>query len=1652
MLQGFFLVSMYQPKFSLSQKIQKIVLLIYYCQILTLAFPIDGWNLWTYKDGALRMTKNLLNMILIFPYIIEIKSSVLIYVLIILFSIINIFILLAIFIIAKFKNKLSLMLTITYWYLLFIPNLFFIPQLYIFIGSLSFTQRALLYSNFQYNVIISIIILSSLVLIFLCLFSIYFIRKQRLEKESVLVQKFCSLGLLRQFFTIAIIFLHFQNRNLFINTNQLLLMHFFFLTLIFEAVFFETMHPQILKFVMISVTTCISCLLIISTNVISQNTQIHEEQLLVIQLITATLLSSICNLFHNKIFIKRLLQGNQTQYTITCVEWLFHISTTFTQSKRISLNILFYVLFTQYHKQKCISCFKKAFKDEKLLSKSMIFYFLDCLLKNGLFRSKNTLNSYQELLQIYNMDFQNKIKKQPLTAYIEFKQFTLKKEKISQYLRGTIKFIYAELEEIIQNRNSILGKTNSIKYEENYLQVKTFIQTYQIEDLILPKIIELIDLKMDIWNKQINGLETIDDLEQLIINYSSKIVICQDSLQQKLQINLMNQNQISKSRNVIELRIASIFNLIILNNYQISLQCEQQISEILLMENSLPNDLIRNIDIIQDNLCLIMVSMVQNRGFIKNNKKQQIANYFGLDINELESINHINLFIPQFISELHEQFLQSYLETAQSPLFNQYQIVFSKQKNEFIQAQQLKLENNFDFFDDYVVTGCLSKVKETSEFILFDENGKILSVTQGFYTDIIQQSFQEELSAQTINQAYIFLFFTNIFSILESQKDNINQSEFLQVELMTVITIFENLSKIIQFFIDNKTIPQNSMASQFGKIVQKTANLSNSKTYTTKKQQKENLSTGRYFINKSFKLSDDIQLLCPTFRTQVLDFMQQYNQFQSVQYLTKISLQYRTIGKKPQSRSYFIIEILDFRKKGNSPHLLKNNKFISQDINQFFGENQNNKHYLSQNQSQSPLQQGFQHYNKEGNNLFGFKKQNFSKSFSDNDQQFRNKNLLSQQNDMSFLNRKENQTQSSQSSSILRMQNLNFLRFIQYSSKMNNTLKIILILTIISLIIISAVILFNILIIRLQISEQINSNYSLNAPLLFNRYFFQSYALSWTLLMNGLKIISQSDFLINQTFYYLKNMEKETFSNLSKMYPNFLEIENMGLLPNISLKLLGIERQTVSYTEFITFIQNALQYLFQFQSIIKENIQKTLDLDFVNSIVTLRYNLKYVFDMNKELIGSLDQMNYNQIQNQYQQFLIIIQLFFWKKIEQQKCQILKIIGKFSESKANNLILQHQIYKQILQQSNNQKSYWKNQNFTQIYRKNICKREKIIVQNTKSKQNQNKTIGMLNARIKKSSSSNKKYLFYYLIILSTLMSFLFGGYYYYIFLIQNYQPQQQLALNFIRFSSYFDTLITTAIVIKTQPQVYPGIVSNQIYTQNQMNQYRDPFKQLFYMFLNVYETFDDNLTQIYEGILFTNKIDDSNRKILLDLYQNNICKVISNQIPFCQLEQLGDKKFTEKYQKFYQIDNNQIYLRNGIIGIINSASQFMKTNYDYEIASINYVTDFDQLNRLYLTSEFNNILIQHFSSTTQCTEKFLDIILSANEESMSQNQYKITLYFCLIGLGLLIVLGIFFAWLINLTCMRFIYLKLSLSMVPKEILADQITISQKKLLD
>jgi hypothetical protein len=61
-------------------------------------------------------------------------------------------------------------------------------------------------------------------------------------------------------------------------------------------------------------------------------------------------------------------------------------------------------------------------------------------------------------------------------------------------------------------------------------------------------------------------------------------------------------------------------------------------------------------------------------------------------------------------------------------LFYQTKVVFLLNKKGYSVAVNLKIDNFFEQIDDYVITASLSKIKESSNLLLFDGRGKIIGI------------------------------------------------------------------------------------------------------------------------------------------------------------------------------------------------------------------------------------------------------------------------------------------------------------------------------------------------------------------------------------------------------------------------------------------------------------------------------------------------------------------------------------------------------------------------------------------------------------------------------------------------------------------------------------------------------------------------------------------------------------------------------------------------------------------------------------------------------------------------------------------------------------------------------------------------------------
>jgi hypothetical protein len=115
--------------------------------------------------------------------------------------------------------------------------------------------------------------------------------------------------------------------------------------------------------------------------------------------------------------------------------------------------------------------------------------------------------------------------------------------------------------------------------------------------------------------------------------------------------------------------------------------------------------------------------------------------------------------MPLFVIKKHDSILEKYLKIGTSDRFTSPRLIFILNKKGFVFPVNIKLENFFEQKDDYVLTASFSKVRESSEFIVFNQKGKILALTEnafGLLCPINNNSIQIK---EILSKGYIFFIF-----------------------------------------------------------------------------------------------------------------------------------------------------------------------------------------------------------------------------------------------------------------------------------------------------------------------------------------------------------------------------------------------------------------------------------------------------------------------------------------------------------------------------------------------------------------------------------------------------------------------------------------------------------------------------------------------------------------------------------------------------------------------------------------------------------------------------------------------------------------------------------------------------------------------------
>lgn len=168
--------------------------------------------------------------------------------------------------------------------------------------------------------------------------------------------------------------------------------------------------------------------------------------------------------------------------------------------------------------------------------------------------------------------------------------------------------------------------------------------------------------------------------------------------------------------------------------------------------------------------------------------------------------------MPEFIAKVHDSLIIGFLNRGKSQLFTQGTTIFIKCREGFIECCRLKVDNFFENIDDYILTGSLIRIKQSSNFILFDKVGRILGITKEIFQHIKSKSGQDNLM-QFLEHTYIYLLFPQLFSLLDkskSQMNDVKNEEFIE-EHKLIMTIPRNYVQIMNSFNQYKL----DMKSQF---------------------------------------------------------------------------------------------------------------------------------------------------------------------------------------------------------------------------------------------------------------------------------------------------------------------------------------------------------------------------------------------------------------------------------------------------------------------------------------------------------------------------------------------------------------------------------------------------------------------------------------------------------------------------------------------------------------------------------------------------------------------------------------------------------------------------------------------------------------------
>ncbi|CAD8084166.1 unnamed protein product [Paramecium sonneborni] len=1259
---------------------------------------------------------------------------------------------------------------------------------------------------------------------------------------------------------------------------------------------------------------------------------------------------------------------------------------------------------------------------------------------------KNKNVTTLEKLQLYKILYITNTCKRVQLGYIELKIFIANSQKQSLY--------FTIITNLLQEKMS-KKKKQYINDQSKSLSLTDIRKAELLYENSISLIVQILDMKIKFWIDLEKGYQRIEEFAMSAYKLSIKIWQIRDSFFNRFSIEPLKLQSRLIHFNILELKLLAILYSAILNDYHSTLDIEQKVEEILQQEKNSQNEYINNMTLINEDLIIMAVSFVKQKNLILNKNRCQIAQFFGYE-NEKDFTNIISIeqLMPQYIQQIHDKLLQRYMKKGYSSFFEYHKEVYVKMKNNFIKSVNMNLIHMYELDSDYIITGALQKVKQSYDFIIFDRKGKILGISEQIF-HILGTGFSIE---QLLNKGYIYFWIPNVFELISEEKTQLLQSPDMQTrsilksQFIISINNFNQLWQDHEFSRTNSTNKNKDSQRYYSELNETEQMITQGNINSIHFLKEQNVTLINEFLTKynQSKYADQDNLyqikysisfnviggdLIPQFVIQIneIEKVNPRKQGQTFSMSFYSTIKKSTINEK-LTESCFVYE--------NEMNDKNDNMYINPPIINKLSRIQDSKIEDSQNKypiyNQSNEQ--FKLISPRGNKeiLIGIddyddedEDQKFQDAPKSSSQQNNNKPDMVQaiqqykELDQEFKDNAK-QSQSSGTSDRTQMSVFNILRNLQYSQRYQTTLIKVFINTTFLFII-----LLFLIVLQLIISRSNTNNLQYQIPLVglpdeFSRIY------------NTFTIFGQMDLelkILNITHgaYYDHRIEQDSSILREKLLVLIVEIEKEFSKLDQQGKLSQAQVKIVNQYSFNQFNISILQFN-QMVNEYTEALDQLFDFDHYQDVVNeqvrllfLKANLNNLLEFVSNLIENIVDEFFHNIENYELLYLIflfielliiivaiLLQFPLWVDPYIYKQNILLMIQRVQEKEIDLLLIKYKSFKEILQNDINQ---WKQVNyFKEFFTCRISQLRKIQKlkqqHEINKKQNKIQQRAKINTRIQETQYSVVRIYFMLIFLWLTMTSFVLSSYLFQYINIMNSYPELNLCMQFVRFKQEFDATMIISQLMKNAPLLAQYQSESEIYSRNPEYYKNDGFfiknnQDLLNQFKSSYEAGQNLYSSIYQNIVASKKISDSNKDLLLGLYQNDLCVYINEQLPFCAYQN-GKFTYFPDYPSAEEINNNRERLKQGFNGIYQEVSALFASKFVKELNG-NLESDADEIKNFLKTQEYYQILLPYFYDLNKAIELFYKTIIITSVDILELDYQNYLIYTIIYGFSACFIL-------------------------------------------